>query len=153
MADKLGVRRVIAVSFGLLAIIWIAFSFTEQYWHHRAYFITVSMLEAFLMNVGIVSFFSLAMAVSWPKVAATQFTAYMATLNLSTVIASRIEPLMINDAYYEINLLFYKNIFHWPGMSIPQIYLVVGIFQIAFLVMLPFIDPHQTRRVLGDETE
>ena len=93
--------------------------------------VEVVIAEAFLIGFVSTAYFSLAMGVSWPKVAATQFTAYMTCLNLSTVIAAKVEPILIKHA------------------SIAGICLCIGIFQVAILVLLPLIDPHQTRRVLG----
>ncbi|MEY3023837.1 MAG: hypothetical protein RJA16_663, partial [Planctomycetota bacterium] len=70
------------------------------------------------------------MAVSWPRVAATQFTAYMALLNLSTTIGLKLAgPL---DA----------------RLDFATIYLVAGVLQAAVIVVLPFIDPTQARRTL-----
>jgi PAT family beta-lactamase induction signal transducer AmpG len=75
------------------------------------------------------------MGISWPVVAATQFSAYMALLNLSqTVGAKMAEPL--SDL-----------------MSLRQIYLCAGLLQISLIILLGFIDPQQTRRVLGKNVE
>ena len=72
------------------------------------------------------------MSVSWPKVAATQFTAYMAMQNLSNSFGGKMAGWL--DA-------------HW---SVPQVYLLFGLFQIGLIGLLLLIDPRQTRRVLGN---
>jgi len=65
-------------------------------------------------------------------VAATQFTAYMALLNLSQGIGKALAgPLR-------------------ELMSVGLVFFCIGVLQIAVVAILPWIDPRQTRRVLGD---
>ena len=78
-----------------------------------------------------VSLFSMFMSVSWPVVAGTQFTAYMAMLNLSSVIGSWLTGLADK----------------WPVTSV---FVGAAILQISVIGLLFLIDPGQTRRVLGD---
>jgi hypothetical protein len=81
------------------------------------------------------SLFAMYMTVSWPRVAATQFTAYMAILNLSTVIGLKSSG-FISDAF-----------------SLPIIFIGAGILQLIVISIFPFIDVHQARRELGHEDE
>jgi PAT family beta-lactamase induction signal transducer AmpG len=132
LADKLGPRKMIAISSILLGLGWIGFSFAEPLWEYRrAFLLPFTAVEAFVLGVFAVSFFALAMGVSWPKVAATQFTAYMAFMNLSRVFGSKCAP-VINEL-----------------LEFGAIYFAMGVFQILIVLPLPFIDPHQTRRALG----
>ena len=73
------------------------------------------------------------MTVSWPRIAATQFTAYMAILNLSTVIGLK------SSGY------LYENV------PVEFIFIGAGILQLVVICIFPFIDVHQARRVLGHE--
>lgn len=89
------------------------------------------LFESFLSGMVTVSLFSMYMTVSWPVVAGTQFTAYMAILNFSTTLG------------------------HWlagafDAFDIITVFIAFGIFQIVIVAILPFIDIHQTRRVLGE---
>ena len=131
-ADKLGARKMIALGAFISGGIWIYFSMSEHLWGNMTWFISMSMAEAFFIGFTTVCFFSLAMKVSWPKVAATQFTLYMAMLNLSTIIASKIQPLI------------------FAHTDFVGLYLYMGIFQLAMIGLIPFIDAGQTRRVLGE---
>ena len=135
LADKLGAKKVLAAATILLGAAWIGFSFAESLWQYRTQFVVpFFVLEALLLGVLAVSFFSIAMTVSWPKVAATQFTAYMACMNLSRTAGFKLaEPIC-------------------EKFSFGNIYLVMGIFQIIIVFLLLFIDPHQTRRVLGEDS-
>jgi PAT family beta-lactamase induction signal transducer AmpG len=71
------------------------------------------------------------MGISWPRVAATQFTAYMAMLNLSRVIGSNTAAALD------------------PLMSVPTIYLYCAGLTAATLVLLPWIDPAEARRAFA----
>ncbi|MCK5000288.1 MAG: MFS transporter [Anaerohalosphaera sp.] len=136
LADKLGAKKMIAAASVLLGLAWIGFCFAKPYWIYRTQFVVpFFILEALLLAILAVSFFSLAMTVSWPKVAATQFTAYMACMNLSKTLGLKLAGPIYDRVSFE------------------HIYLTMGIFQIAIVALLLFIDPHQTRRVLGDGEE
>jgi hypothetical protein len=82
------------------------------------------------MSVTTVGFFALAMGVSWPKVAATQFTAYMALANLSAVwggwAAGKLDGLV----------------------SVPTIYMMCAALQLGVAALLIGIDVSEVRRKL-----
>ena len=77
------------------------------------------------------SLFAMYMTVSWPKVAATQFTAYMAILNMSTAFGLFMSG-AINEAF-----------------SLPVIFVGAGVLQLVVISIFPFIDVHQARTTLG----
>ena len=91
------------------------------------------VLDALMSGMLYVSIFTLCMQVSWPLVAATQFTAYMAILNMSTVIGLKTSG-VISDSF-----------------SLPAIFVGAGILQLVVIGIFPFIDVHQARKVLGHE--
>ena len=72
------------------------------------------------------------MGVSWPRVAATQFTAYMAMLNLSRTIGSKLAGPLVSE------------------LGVAGCYIAVGVLQIAVIGLLIWLDPHQNRRELGE---
>lgn len=130
LADLVGPRRLAGIAAVLLGAMIAAFGWLEALWADRAFLVAYLVLESGLLAVLNVSLFALFMAVSWPRVAATQFTAYMALLNLSTTIGLKLAgPL---DA----------------RLDFAAIYLVAGVLQAAVIVVLPFIDPSQARRTL-----
>ena len=92
---------------------------------------TFILLEGFLVSMASVGLFSMYMTVSWPVVAGTQFTAYMAVLNLSTTTGQWISGPV--EQYGIVNIM-----------------IVFGLFQLAIVALLPLIDVRQTRRVLGE---
>ncbi|MBI9016386.1 MAG: MFS transporter [Phycisphaerae bacterium] len=167
IADKIGQRKTLAITGIIIGIIWITLSATTAHWPNKNYMIIVTLLETFLIAVMAVSFFSLAMGVSWPKVAATQFTAYMAIMNFSTTIGAKfagiVKTIMLDyfpytpnpdqvikpgELGYDPNQV--SNPFGIPDalMIYAGLYFCVGIFQLLMLLVLPFIDPDQSRRLL-----
>ena len=70
--------------------------------------------------------------VSWPVIAGTQFTTYMALLNISGIAGTKLAGEMGDSPDYT------------------TIYLGAGIAQIAFLLLLKKIDVGETRRELGE---
>ena len=79
-----------------------------------------------------VAMFSMFMGVAWPPVAATQFTAYMAMLNLSNGIGAKTAGYLEN--YFSMTTIFY----------------ILGFYQLVTLILLVGIDPQEARRKLGD---
>ena len=92
---------------------------------------SIAKLQNYLGTLQVV-LFAVCMDLSWPKVAASQFTAYMAMLNLSTVLGNKLAG-PLTDAF-----------------SLPTVFIVVGVGNLALLLLLPLIDLGQTRRVLGE---
>ncbi|MCO4762164.1 MAG: MFS transporter [Myxococcales bacterium] len=134
VADRVGAKAVIATGALGLAGVWLGFALLEPFWTTVKWIpIGLLLLEPLLQSVMTVGLFALFMSISWPKVAATQFTAYMALLNLSTTIG------------------------HWLAGPIDEVldfqglYFVGGALQASMVLLLPLIDMRETRRVLGDE--
>lgn len=86
--DRVGARRGAAVASLALAATWGAFAAAHGWWSLPATVAALTLLHALWMSVWMVSLFALAMAVATPAVAATQFTAYMALLNVGTALGS-----------------------------------------------------------------
>ena len=132
VADWFGLRRTVAVGYCLLGALYIAFGLLEPWWDVHAVPIALLYVEPILMSTAAVGSFALFMSIAWPRVGATQFTAYMALLNLSTTLGQwTAGPL---DARFDYQELF----------------LMCGAAQIAITVLLLLVDPNQTRRLLGD---
>jgi cyanate permease len=73
------------------------------------------------------------MDLSWPRVAASQFTAYMAMLNLSTIVGNKLAA-PLTDAF-----------------ATETVFIIIGLANLALVLFLPLIDLGQTRRELGDD--
>ena len=139
LADAFGAKRIIAFGTIFLGFAYLAFAAMDPEllgfgwfsWNSKGAMTAFILAEGFLVSLASVGLFSMYMTVSWPIVAGTQFTAYMAILNLSTTtgqwLAGPIEQ-----------------------FGLVSIMIVFGLFQLSIVGLLPFIDIHQTRRVLGE---
>ena len=118
-ADKLGGKRAILIAGSLLASTWIIFSQLHAYWDARWLIATNMYLLAVFSGLFRVSMFTLFMNVANRQVAASQFTAYMALLNLSTFIGDRIAG--------------------WVRETLPSVssvYLVCGLFHLGVMAFV-----------------
>ena len=140
LADKFGPKRIATFGCIVLAISYASFGLASPDtgiipwfdWHDKNIVIGYILVDTLMGSMIATSLFAMYMTVSWPKVAATQFTAYMAILNLSTTIGYKFSG-VVSDAF-----------------TLPMIYVGAGILQLVVIVIFPFIDVHQARRVLGE---
>lgn len=131
LADPVGPRRLAAIASIVLALCWIAFALGESLWREPIFVYALFVLEPLCQSILSVSLFALFMGMTSLRVAGSQFAAYMALLNLGTVIGLRLVGWM-------------DETLDWNA-----IYLVAGGIQIATTLVIPFIDPKETRRKLG----
>lgn len=132
LADWLGTKRTIIGALTLMALLWTGFALAEPWWNIDAVSIAVIYIEPVLSSVAAVGMFALFMGISWPKVGATQFTAYMALLNLGTTLGHKVAG-RLDDAF-----------------DYGELYFIAAGFTLLLTVPVALIDPHQTRRLLGD---
>jgi PAT family beta-lactamase induction signal transducer AmpG len=130
IAEKVGSRRLAALGCAALATLWTVFGLCHGAWGNHLFVWTVALTEGFCIAVVTVSLFALCMAVSWPRIAAVQFTAYMALANFSTTLGFKLAGPAEDALEY------------WG------IYLLAAALQLAVIAWLPLIDPGQTRRTL-----
>ena len=141
LADYFGPKRIATIGCIFLAISYTTFGLSSPEsgivpwfdWNTKPAMITYILFDTFASSMISASLFAMYMTVSWPRVAATQFTAYMAILNLSTVIGLKTSG-VISETF-----------------SLPMIFVGAGLLQLAVIVIFPFIDVHQARRVLGNQ--
>jgi PAT family beta-lactamase induction signal transducer AmpG len=131
LADRVGPRRMALLAGCGLALSYLVFADARDLWRSDSFIIGMMVYEAMLSGVLFVSIFALCMQVSWPLVAATQFTAYMALLNLSRTLGQGLTA--------EIGEL----------VTFQGAYGIAAVLQLLPLPLLAIIDPHQARRVLG----
>lgn len=131
LADRVGHRRLAAIASIALAGLWLLFAASEPLWTERWFVYLLFLAEPLCQSIMIVSLFALFMDISSPLVAGSQFTAYMALFNLSTTIGLRLAGSLDEALDYS------------------GVYALAGAIQIAATVILPFIDPGETRRKLA----
>ena len=141
LADRFGPKRIVSIGCVVLGLSYATFGLSSPEsgvlwfdWTNRPVIVVYILVETWMGSMIAASLFAMYMTVSWPRVAATQFTAYMAILNMSTVIGLKTSGVISEN------------------FSIPMIFVGAGILQLVVICIFPFIDVHQARRVLGHET-
>jgi len=137
LADKFGPKRVATAGSIVLATLYATFGLSSPDsgilwfdWFDNSFVYSYILLSTWMESMISASLFAMCMTVSWPKIAATQFTAYMAILNLSTTTGLKL------SGYLSENY------------SIPVIFMIVAAIQLLVIFIFPFIDVHQARREL-----
>src|SRR5688572_22021377 len=82
LVDKIGRLTTIFVTFGAVALVFVASGYLTNWWPQR-WFMSASAISAeVLIVLSNVAFYAIGMQLCWKKVAATQFALYMALNNL-----------------------------------------------------------------------
>ena len=135
LADYFGAKRIATIGCIFLAMSYATFGLSSPEtgiipwfdWNTKTAMITYILFDTFVSSLISASLFAMYMTVSWPRVAATQFTAYMAILNLSTVIGLKSSG-VISESF-----------------SLPAIFIAAAVLQLSVISFFPFIDVHQAR--------
>ena len=139
LADRMGTKRMILLLSLLIGGLWCVYGMNPDFLYNARRMTEFLIMQEYLFSMYLVTLFSMFMSISWPRVAATQFTAYMAFMNLSTTAGSYIAG--------------------WTGGTIgkqahngiPVVLIVAAVAQAVIMVPVLFIDQKQTRRVLGEK--
>ena len=82
LADWIGARRVFATCSLVLALMFAVFGLGDAFWENRMLVWGYLIIESALAGCLNAAFFAICFGVCRPSIAATQFTAYMALMNL-----------------------------------------------------------------------
>ena len=125
LVDKIGRRKIMILGYGGFSLCCSVFGVIILNLNSIPQVVQIGwlLIGPALISMGHVAVYSLGMALSWGKASATMFTTYMAIANLSVVIGSSfIDSLTSN-------------------LSIPHIYICLGVMGIMPLYILKFSDP------------
>jgi PAT family beta-lactamase induction signal transducer AmpG len=131
LASAIGTKQTVSLGLAALGACWFAYAFGEAYWTNTNYVTTLFLIESTLGGLLQVAMWALFMSVCWPPIAATQFTAYMALLNVSNGLGAKLAG-PIEGFFGIINS-----------------HLALGVLQMALIIVVIAIDPGETRRKLG----
>lgn len=154
VADRLGHRRALSLALILFIFIWIAMAFALPLWHSVVYQWIAAAVVGLLMGFMASSYFSLAMDVSWKRVGGSQFSGYMALLNLSMVIAYKLAGPVEAFAHKCVEGTIGTFLSQFACFSEAEllpyalIYIAMAGFHLIILIPLAFIDPEQTKNTL-----
>ena len=116
------------------AIITALWGLTGTWWGNSVFMITIWSIRTFVFAMVSINVFSLMMRITWSEVGGTQFTAYMAMMNLSAIIGYQLtEPLAGRFDY-------------------PTLFLIAAVLETLLIGAAMYIDPDESRRELGDES-
>jgi PAT family beta-lactamase induction signal transducer AmpG len=88
IADRIGRRRLVTICALGLSANWALFALNRDWWSNHDYIYASAIIENAFTAGFSVGLIALCMDVSWPRVAGSQFTAYMALSNFSTTLGS-----------------------------------------------------------------
>ena len=130
LGRKFGGKSVIiyaTLSGALLTAIW---GLTEPWWSNSFFMVSIWSIRTFVFAMVSINVFSLMMRITWSEVGGTQFTGYMAMMNLSAIIGYQLtEPLAGRFDY-------------------PTLFLIAAVLETLLIVAVLFIDPEETSREL-----
>ncbi|MBJ84690.1 MAG: hypothetical protein CMB52_04145 [Euryarchaeota archaeon] len=134
LGKRFGGKSIIIYSTLALVMISITWGSTEPLWDNRIFLVSIWSMHTFCQGMVYINIFSLMLKITWPEVGGTQFTAYMAMMNLSAVIGYALtEP--------------FANRFDYSSLII-----LGAVLESLIILCVMFIDPDETRRVLGTST-
>ena len=117
-----------ALSASLTTLVWGTF---DNLWGEGWFMMLVWIVHTFLWAIVSICAYSLMMRVTWAEVGGTQFTGYMAMMNLSAIIGYQLAPIFA--AQYDYQTIFY----------------IAGVLETFVVLAALFIDPEETDRTLN----
>jgi PAT family beta-lactamase induction signal transducer AmpG len=117
-----------ALSASLTTLVWGTF---DHLWSEGWFMMLVWMVHTFLWAIVSICAYSLMMRVTWAEVGGTQFTGYMAMMNLSAIIGYQLAPVFAER--YNYQTIFY----------------IAALLETFVILAALFIDPEETDRTLN----
>lgn len=101
-------------------------------WDNATWMVGIWSLRSFGWSVVMINIYSLVMKVTWGEVGGTQFTGYMAMMNLSAIIGYQLTGPLASRFDYQTLLL------------------IGAVLETLVILSVLWIDPDETRRILDD---
>ncbi len=131
LGKKFGGKSVMIYSALGAALTTASWGLTESLWGSGLFMMAIWSVHTFLWAMVSINVYSLMMRITWGEVGGTQFTAYMAMMNLSAIIGYQLtDPLASRFDY-------------------PTLFLISAVLETVVILGAIFIDPDETRRLLG----
>jgi PAT family beta-lactamase induction signal transducer AmpG len=131
-ASWLGARWAVVVSLLGLALCWFLYALSANWWDDTRVVMTLFLAVACLASFFQVTLFALFMGVCWSSVAATQFSAYMALLNVSGSVGS----MLAGRVSQRSELIF--------------AFAMLGCLQLAMIGLVVFINGKTTTEIVDE---
>ena len=129
LIDYFGKVKMISIYVALLIIMVSALSFLQSFWQNEIFMMGFIIGFYALITFGTIAIFASAMQLCWKRIAATQFTLYMAISNLGLAVGAAVMGQL-------------KSYFEWEYVILAYV-----LFAGLMLILMRFInfDKHQTR--------
>ena len=142
-AQKFGAKPIAAFGLIALSIMWITVGMQPDLLGNDTAAAWVIVLQESFLGLVTVGLFAIYCAISSPKVAAIQFTAYMAILNFSYSLGSKLSGFVSGDG---------KSLWS-PQLSLQQLFVLGASIQAILVLAVWMIDLTETRRVVAQNDE
>ncbi len=134
LGRRFGGKSVIIYAALFTAVVTSLWGLTESMWSNGTYMMVMWSIRTFTWGLVTINIYSLVMRVTWSEVGGTQFTAYMAMMNVSSIIGYQLtEPLASRFDY-------------------STLFLLAAALETLIIFGALFIDPAETRRTLAQES-
>lgn len=130
LGKRFGGKSMIIYSALATALVTTLWGMTESMWSSGFYMVSIWSLRTFGWSIVAINIYSLMMRITWSEVGGTQFTAYMAMMNLSAIIGYQLTGPIASRFDY------------------PTLFLIAALLETVVILAALFIDPDETRRTL-----
>ena len=131
LGKQFGGKAVIICAAFSTALITITWGMNDSLWSNGLFMMTVWSLQTFVWAMVSINIYSLMMRITWAEVGGTQFTGYMAMMNLSAIIGYQLTAPLA--ARFDYTTLFY----------------IAALLETVVILGAMFIDPEETRREIA----
>jgi MFS family permease len=135
LGKRFGGRKVAIFSVLLGAMITASWGAMAPWWDNSSVMIAIWALRTFVLYVAAINLYSVMMKITWKEVGGTQYTTYMALMNLSAVVGYALTGSLAGR--FDFVTLFY----------------IAGLLETIVIFALFFIDTEETQRVLGGDED
>ena len=131
LGKQFGGKAIIIYAAFSTALITTFWGMNESLWSNGLFMMTVWSLQTFVWAMVSINIYSLMMRITWTEVGGTQFTGYMAMMNLSAIIGYQLTAPLA--ARFDYSTLFY----------------IAALLETVVILGAMFIDPEETRREMA----
>ena len=135
LGKRFGGKLVIVYSALSTALVTMTWGLTEDMWGNGIFMMAIWSLRTFGWAVVMINIYSLMMKITWGEVGGTQFTGYMAMMNLSAIIGYQLTAPIAGN--FDYSTLFY----------------IAAILETLVILAVLFIDPEETDRLLNNSNK
>ena len=135
LGNRFGGKLVMIYSALGTALVTATWGLTDSMWSSGLFMMSIWCVHTFTWAMVSINIYSLMMRITWGEVGGTQFTGYMAMMNLSAIIGYQLTGPIASRFDY------------------PTLFLIAAVLETIVIFAAIFIDPDETRRVLGSKEE